>query len=105
MPVKPGQSRPISKDRTVPETAPTAKSTAITCDQRCASFSATGSFLLSPMKLAINTRTEKGDAQQHQDNVGAEGECHQHPRGKQFGRIMVRLGRVRWGEPRFDRVW
>ena len=36
LPIRPGQSSPISNDSTVPDTAPTANSTAATCDQRCA---------------------------------------------------------------------
>src|ERR1700756_2860778 len=39
-PIRPGHNRPISYDSTVPDTAPTATSTAITFDQRRASKSA-----------------------------------------------------------------
>ena len=43
-----GQSRPNSKDRTVPVTAPTAKVTAMYFDQRWASSIASGSSCLMP---------------------------------------------------------
>ena len=46
--IRPGQSRPISKESTVPETAPTANKTAATRDQRCASSSASGSPWRTP---------------------------------------------------------
>ena len=36
LPIRPGHSSPISNDSTVPDTAPTANSTAATWDQRCA---------------------------------------------------------------------
>src|SRR6202021_2186448 len=52
-PIRPGQSRPISYDRTVPDTAPTATSTAITFDQRRASSIATGSRRLMPIHSAV----------------------------------------------------
>ncbi len=42
-PISTGHSSPISNDRTVPVTAPTANVTAITVDQRRASSSAAGS--------------------------------------------------------------
>ncbi len=48
-PVRPGHSRPISNDSTVPDTAPTAKVRPATCDQRRASFSAAGSLLRRPL--------------------------------------------------------
>jgi len=44
-----GQSRPNSKLRTVPVTAPTAKVTAIAFDHRLASSSAASSPFLRPM--------------------------------------------------------
>ena len=47
-PISPGQSSPISKDSTVPDTAPTANSTAATCDQRCASSIASASSWRRP---------------------------------------------------------
>src|SRR5436190_5960581 len=53
--MSPVHSRPISNERTVPDTTPTAKRTAITCDHRSASVSATRSLRLSPMKFAIST--------------------------------------------------
>ena len=43
LPISPGHSKPMSNDSTVPLTAPTATSTAITFDQRRASSSASGS--------------------------------------------------------------
>jgi hypothetical protein len=49
LPVRPGQSRPISNDSTVPVTAPTAKVTAAACDHRRASVSATASFRRRPL--------------------------------------------------------
>ena len=52
-PIRPGQSRPISYDSTVPDTAPTATSTAITFDQRRASSIATGSLRLMPIHSAV----------------------------------------------------
>ena len=53
--ISPGQSRPISKDSTVPVTAPTATSTPIACDQRRASVMASGFDQRSPMNSAIST--------------------------------------------------
>ncbi len=53
--ISPGQSRPSSKESTVPVTAPTATSTPIACDQRRASVIATGSDQRSPMNSAIST--------------------------------------------------
>ena len=53
--ISPGQSRPISKDSTVPVTAPTATSTPIAWDQRRASVMATGLDQRSPMNSAIST--------------------------------------------------
>ena len=47
-PVKAGQSRPNSKESTVPVTAPTANVTATTFDQRCASSKASGSLRRRP---------------------------------------------------------
>src|SRR5919197_6443166 len=58
--MSPGHSSPISKERTVPVTAPTANSTAITFDQRRASSSAASSPRLSPRQLAI--RVSAGNA-------------------------------------------
>ena len=52
-PIRPGQSRPISYDSTVPDTAPTATSTAITLDHRRASSIATGSLRLMPIHSAV----------------------------------------------------
>ena len=52
-PIRPGHSRPISYDSTVPDTAPTATSTAITLDQRRASSIATGSLRLMPIHSAV----------------------------------------------------
>ncbi len=48
-PVNAGQSRPNSNDSTVPVTAPTAKVSAATFDQRRASPSATSSSRFRPM--------------------------------------------------------
>ena len=48
LPISPGQSSPISNETTVPVTAPTATSTAITLDQRRASSSAARSWRRSP---------------------------------------------------------
>ncbi len=47
--VNSGHSSPNSNESTVPVTAPTAKVTAATFDQRCASSSATGSSRRRPM--------------------------------------------------------
>src|SRR3984957_4218560 len=52
-PISPGHSRPISYDSTVPDTAPTATSTAMTFDHRRASSLATGSFRLMPIHSAV----------------------------------------------------
>ena len=54
-PMRPGHSNPISNDRTVPVTAPTAKVTAITVDHRRASRSAAGSARRRPTAFAIRT--------------------------------------------------
>ncbi len=51
-PISPGHSRPISNDSTVPETAPTAKSTAATLDQRLARSRASASSRRSARQLA-----------------------------------------------------
>ncbi len=50
--MKPGQSSPISNDRTVPVTAPTANSTANAVDQRPASRSAASSPFRKPHQFA-----------------------------------------------------
>src|ERR1700745_1172964 len=52
-PIRPGHSRPISYDSTVPDTAPTATSTAMTFDQRRASSSAAASPRLMPIHSAV----------------------------------------------------
>ena len=52
-PIRPGHSRPISYDSTVPDTAPTATSTAMTFDHRCASSIAAASRRLMPIHSAI----------------------------------------------------
>ncbi len=49
-----GQSRPISNERTVPVTAPTANRTAAAFDQRLARSSATSSSLRRPLNSAIS---------------------------------------------------
>src|SRR5215469_13958463 len=53
-PIRPGHSRPISYDSTVPDTAPTATSTAMTFDQRRASSSAAASLRLMPIHSAVS---------------------------------------------------
>jgi hypothetical protein len=62
-PISPGQSRPISKLSTVPDTAPMAKSTADTLAQRCASPRATGSSRTIPRrcttKMMVGNATPK----------------------------------------------
>src|SRR5258705_5678097 len=52
-PIRPGHSRPSSYDSTVPDTAPTATSTAMTFDQRRASSSAAASPRLIPIHSAV----------------------------------------------------
>src|SRR5215472_10286962 len=52
-PIRPGHNRPISYDSTVPDTAPTATSTAIIFDQRRASSSAAASPRLMPIHSAV----------------------------------------------------
>ena len=59
-----GHSRPISKLRIVPDTAPTAKSTAATLDQRSASSSATGSRLRMPRRCTTQMTTGKATPKQ-----------------------------------------
>src|SRR4051795_6306529 len=58
-PISPGQSSPSSNESTVPDTAPTAKSTAATCDQRRASASASSSPRRRPRQLAMSIRNVK----------------------------------------------
>src|SRR5579864_2617866 len=53
LPIRPGHSRPSSYDSTVPDTAPTATSTAMTFDQRRASSSAAASPRLMPIHSAV----------------------------------------------------
>lgn len=48
-PIRPGHSSPISNDSTVPVTAPTATSTAMTFDQRRTSSRAAASLRRRPM--------------------------------------------------------
>src|SRR6201996_1343185 len=52
-PIRPGHSRPSSYDSTVPDTAPTATSTAMTFDQRRASSIAAASPRLMPIHSAV----------------------------------------------------
>src|SRR5438309_4119647 len=54
LPIRPGQSSPSSKDRTVPVTAPTANVTAMTFDHRRARSNATSSRLRTPRQFAIS---------------------------------------------------
>ena len=56
-PSRPGHSRPSSNDSTVPVTAPTAKVTPITCDQRRASRSAASSRWRRPYAFAISANS------------------------------------------------
>src|SRR4051794_11782177 len=56
-PISPGHSSPSSNERTVPETAPTANSTAATCDHRRASRRATSSPRRMPRYSAISIST------------------------------------------------
>src|SRR4029079_9497939 len=65
--IRPGHSRPISKLRIVPETAPTANSTAATFDHRRASESAIGSFERRPRRWA--TKISAGNATPKHDNT------------------------------------
>src|SRR5919106_850125 len=52
--ISPGHRSPSSNESTVPVTAPTANSTAITLDHRCASLSAVSSSLRRPHQLATS---------------------------------------------------
>ena len=88
-PIRPGQRSPISNDRTVPVTAPTANVTAITVDQRRARRSAAGSLRRSPIALAIRTMVGQADPETGQDDVEAEGERHLRPSGEQVRRDVV----------------
>src|SRR5438874_5042453 len=54
LPIRPGQSSPSAKDRTVPVTAPTANVTAMTFDHRRARSNATSSRLRTPRQFAIS---------------------------------------------------
>src|SRR4051794_39345001 len=58
-PISPGHSRPSSKDSTVPETAPTAKSTPAPWDHRRASTWACSSPRRRPRQLAISIMVVK----------------------------------------------
>ena len=83
--IRPGQSSPISNESTVPVTAPTANSTAITFDQRRASVSATSSSLRRPAPVGDQRDRRERHPQARQDDVEAQREGHLAPRGEQFG--------------------
>ena len=55
--MNPGKSRPSSKDKTVPETAPTAKRTAAPFDQRFASSRYSGSRVWSQRTSASTIKS------------------------------------------------
>ena len=91
----PGQSSPNSNESTVPLTAPTAKVTATTFDQRWASFMASASSCLRARYSAASVIAGKAMPEAGEDDVEPERERHLVARRQQVGRGVGNQGRVR----------
>ncbi len=78
-----GHSRPISKESTVPVTAPTANSTAAAFDHCRARLRASASSCVRPLYSAISMIAGSATPMHDEDDVEAEGERHHLARGEQ----------------------
>ena len=106
--IRPGHSRPISKLRIVPDTAPTANSTAEAFAHRLARPRRVVVVVPDPAPVEHVDHRREGDAEARQDDVEAEREGHLVARGGELlggqeaevraggHRVPSRGGRV-WG--------
>ena len=83
VPISPGQSRPISKLRTVPETAPIANSTAETLAHRFGELERDRVVAHDAAPVHHEDHRRERDAEAGEHDVPAERERHLLPGGKQ----------------------
>ena len=103
-PIRPGHSRPISKLRTVPETAPIANKTADTLAHRLASRSAIRVVANDPAPVHHENHGRERHPETRQDDVPTQRDSHLFSRRQKPGRPACRQHHHRIAQPHESRT-